>query len=123
MSSHNAEIYFSSIVSLFELSPMVKSIELVKKVSSSTEGYINLKLALIHNYTLDFFEYWNNGVVTDYRYNVRDHQDDVLVRWDNARHHPQVSTFPDHQHFQGDVYAAKRPGLIELLELVTELWK
>ena len=38
-----------------------------------------------------------------------------VVRYDNAPHHPQVSTFPDHKHMDDRIEAAEPPDLSEVL--------
>jgi len=33
-----------------------------------------------------------------YRYHFMDGSDQLIFRYDNAPHHPEVATFPDHTH-------------------------
>lgn len=33
-----------------------------------------------------------------YRYHLQSHDGVLVARWDNAPHHPQIATFPDHKH-------------------------
>lgn len=51
---------------------------------------------------LEMFERFQivNGqlVVTKYRFHWQDAAGRLLKRWDNAAHHPQVSTHPHHVH-------------------------
>ena len=36
--------------------------------------------------------------VTKYRFHWQDKEGILIKRWDNARHHPEIETFPDHIH-------------------------
>jgi hypothetical protein len=51
---------------------------------------------------LVFFEFLRqtgDGVQREkYRYHFMDGSDQLIFRYDNAPHHPEVVTFPDHKH-------------------------
>jgi len=38
-------------------------------------------------------------VKTDYAYHYQDSEDQIIFRYDNAPHHPEIATFPHHKHF------------------------
>lgn len=68
------------------------------------ECYIRGVLTLLNGYQLHIAEY----VITEptllrtkYRYHLQDQTLAMVVRWDNAPHYKNVSTFPDHIH-KGD---------------------
>ena len=68
---------------------------------SESECYIRGSLRLIGGFHLYIAEY----VVTEpeikrlkYRYHLQTSEGDLVVRWDNAPHHPEVETHPDHLH-------------------------
>ncbi len=35
---------------------------------------------------------------TKYRFHWQNKEGDLLKRWDNAKHHPEIDTFPNHLH-------------------------
>lgn len=37
-------------------------------------------------------------MVTKYRFHWQDEKGTLIKRWDNAAHHPEIDTFPDHLH-------------------------
>lgn len=37
-------------------------------------------------------------VKTDYTYHYQDSENQIIFRYDNAPHHPQITTFPHHKH-------------------------
>jgi len=46
-----------------------------------------------------------------YRYHYQRADGKLVFRYDNAPHHPEVLTFPDHIHIEGRVEAAEPPDL------------
>jgi hypothetical protein len=40
----------------------------------------------------------------------------MLLRWDNAPHHPDISTHPDHKHARDRVVPSARVSIEEVLE-------
>jgi hypothetical protein len=60
-------------------------------------------------------------VKTDYAYHYQRADGTLVFRYDNAPHHPEVSTFPDHIHIEGRVEAAEPPDLSKVLRRIDEL--
>ena len=60
-------------------------------------------------------------IKTDYAYHCQRVDGTLIFRHDNAPHHPEVSTFPDHIHIEGRVEAAEPPDLSEVLRKIDEL--
>jgi len=56
-----------------------------------------------------------------YRYHYQRADGTLGFRYDNAPHHPEVLTFPDHIHIEGHVEAAEAPDLSEVLCRIDEL--
>jgi hypothetical protein len=56
-----------------------------------------------------------------YRYHYQRVDGTLVFRYDNAPHHPEVSTFPDHIHIEGRVEAAEPPDLSKVLRRIDEL--
>ncbi len=60
-------------------------------------------------------------VKTDYAYHYQRADGSLVFRYDNAPHHPEISTFPDHMHVEGQVDAAEPPDLSDVLRRIDEL--
>jgi hypothetical protein len=61
---------------------------------------------------------------TKYRFNWQNSEGQLIKRWDNARHHPEVKTFPHHLHdgSEEDVIDHKEiSGLEVLSEIIDEI--
>ena len=56
-----------------------------------------------------------------YRYHYQRADGKLVFRYDNAPHHPEVLTFPDHIHIEGRVEAAEPPDLSGVLSRIDEL--
>ncbi len=54
------------------------------------------------------------------RFEVIDQKNQLICRWDNAPHHPHLSTFPSHCH-KGDVLVQSTViSLDEVLEVIRQ---
>ncbi len=53
-----------------------------------------------------------------YRYHYQDESADLILRYDNAPHHPETSTHPDHKHLAGQVLASSCPSIQQVIEEV-----
>ena len=44
-----------------------------------------------------------------YRYQLQQNNGALISRWDNAPHHPHISTFPDHRHDEREEVFSSQP--------------
>lgn len=49
-----------------------------------------------------------------------DEQSNLIFRYDNAKHHPDVSTFPHHKHLPNGVIKSSEPSIGSILNEVEE---
>lgn len=70
-------------------------------------------------------EEWNveaNSVeCIHYAYHYQDQEGNLIFRYDNASHYPEVETYPSHKHVGSKVIAAYRPDLVDLLREIEEI--
>ena len=92
----------TQIESAIRDSALVVTHNLIKVQLSATLGYIEGEVAFINNSRLVFFEFLRqteDGIEREkYRYHFMDGHDQLIFRYDNAPHHPEIATFPDHKH-------------------------
>ena len=90
------------IESAIRCSALVVTYNLAKVQLSATIGYIEGTIAFVDSSRLVFFEFLRqteDGVQREkYRYHFMDGNEQLIFRYDNAPHHPEVGTFPDHKH-------------------------
>ena len=53
-----------------------------------------------------------------YRYHYQSSRTGIVFRYDNAPHHPEISTHPDHKHSGDDVSASPHPSIEQILREV-----
>ena len=50
-----------------------------------------------------------------YRYHLQDVDNNLIFRYDNTPHYPDLEYFPEHKHLLSEVLPAKRPSIWEVL--------
>ncbi len=56
-----------------------------------------------------------------YRYHWQDARGRLILRYDNAPHHPEVKNFSHHKHVEETVAPSERPALLGLLAEIRHL--
>lgn len=51
-----------------------------------------------------------------YRYHFQDANNNLVFRYDNTPHFPEVENFPHHKHLPNGVAPAEQPSIVEVLE-------
>ncbi|MEE8390399.1 MAG: DUF6516 family protein [Anaerolineae bacterium] len=97
----------------------------VEKVLSDRLGAVEERLCFYDGSLLEFDEtVIVRGVVlikTDYAYHYQQADGMLIFRYDNAPHHPEIPTHPDHIHIEGHVEAAESPDLSDVLRRIDGL--
>ncbi len=81
---------------------------------------------MVDGYTLQFMELVNRkrDKITrpKYRFHFMDSADKMIFRYDNAPHHPKVTTYPHHKHIRGEEKPkpSKEIGLRDVLSEIEE---
>ena len=103
-----------------EINALRKS-EIVKRVihshvdSTGEESYVlKIRAELINGWLLDFFEHGADKNRRRYSFHVFQSRK-MIIRWDNAPHHPEVESFPHHKHVRGKIEASNEMTLALVL--------
>ena len=61
---------------------------------------------------------------TKYHFHWQDQNSQLIKRWDNAPHHPEIETFPDHVHVgpNNSHLVSAPPSLPDVLEQIDRLY-
>lgn len=51
-----------------------------------------------------------------YRYHLQDRQNNLVFRYDNTPHFPELKSFPHHKHLPDKVAAAEKPSVLSVIE-------
>lgn len=86
----------------FVASGAVARVLVVRDWVVSDEGYLSLRVEFRDGSTAQFAERYRVAdgqvIVEKYRFHWQTADGSLIRRWDNAPHHPAVSTFPHHVH-------------------------
>ena len=119
-----ARDYYLSLQNAIHAAPHVLRSDVQFEEIDVNECYVRGVLTLIGGFELHIAEY----VVTEpvltrpkYRYHLQTFGGKLVSRWDNAPHHPDVSTFPDHRHDDhGGVHLASPMNVPDVLDAVLQ---
>ena len=56
-----------------------------------------------------------------YRYHFQDEKNELIFRYDNTPHYPNLKSFPHHKHSSREVIAAEKPSIPTILEEVKSI--
>jgi hypothetical protein len=93
--------YYLQIKSIFEkYAYIISGQSTTEKTYSDKKGFIEGDVIFYDDSRLDFAEVKDvdkQGKIK-YRYHYMDENKDLVFRYDNARHYPDIETFPNHKH-------------------------
>lgn len=94
--------YLAHIKALIVLNPQVVYWATVREESQGDRGLFRYRLTLKDGGFLEMFELFQvtpaGVLVTKYSFHWQKADGQWRKRWDNAPHHPEVSTHPNHLH-------------------------
>ena len=110
--------YFAEIFQLIQALAGVDVERYEEQLLSATRGNLRLRLRFADQALLEMSEavLCTAGTLQwlSYRYHYQE-LSGVVLRYDNAPHHPEVVTHPDHKHIGGDVVASSHPTIEQVL--------
>ena len=56
-----------------------------------------------------------------YRYHYMDAESNLIFRYDNVPHHPEIATFPDHKHYPDTVVESESVDLRQAMEEIISI--
>jgi len=100
-------------------SEIIAEIELL---STSNPNLIRLRADLINSDKLHIREAWDDETLLRYAYYWLKQNDELRIGWDNAPHHPEVSTHPHHKHVerQENIHESEETKLEDVLRYIKE---
>ena len=109
--------YLEECILLLTVSSVVERFQVTKKREVETDGYLRVRAILVDESLLEVSMYCQHVEDTvqlaGYRFHWQGKEGILIKRWDNAKHHPELATFPNHVHV-GDDREAKESAAIDL---------
>lgn len=118
------EVYFASIENVIGRFSNILKYTLNKRIINTNFGIISGQL-FYQDYILDFLEVVR---VTDlgkpmkkkYKYHFRNSQNNMIFRYDNVPHFPEIDSFPHHKHVGKNVYPSNEPLFYDILKEIEQ---
>lgn len=111
--------YFDEIRQTLILDEAVASFTVIREISGNNDGFIRVKCQLADGSVLEFAEYFQ---IVSCRISCKTYNNHwqtckghLIKRWDNAPHHCELASFPDHLHDGGKVIKSKPMTLSKVL--------
>ena len=109
---------------LLTLSHIVESFTVVKKRETEGDGFFRAKAVITDGSLPEISMYWqlteDDVRLVAYRFHWQDEKSKLIKRWDNAKHHPEINTFPFHMH-AGEEKKVKESRAMELSDVIRML--
>ena len=119
------DAYVEAMKERFVTDPLVTQFHVIRERSTLMDGYLRARLALADGSQLEFSEYMQRSsdgtiVVITYSYHWADANHELIARWDNTPHFPDLPGFPDHMHDggTGDVTPGQPMSIFTVLDAI-----
>ena len=110
--------YFDELKLYLVTRPIVESVEIISEKIGEKEGYLRVTIGLPDDSVMYCFEYMlSDGSIeiSKYSFHWQDMAGNLICRWDNAPHHPELDNFPHHIHTKDKVSASSETDLRKVL--------
>ena len=118
------ENFLADLKASLTVSPIVKDIEILDEFITSVSGFLDCRIHMIDGselYVSEYFTVVNDKIKRDkYSYHLQKNAE-LITRWDNAPHHRELSTFPDHVHRKNGVHESREMTVEDILEELSEI--
>ncbi len=120
----DAAEYIAYVKSILIADPHITSLKIVREEAQEKIGLYRYRLALADGGLLEMFERFevvlDEVKVTKYSFQWQAVDGTLRKRWDNAAHHPEVSTHPHHLHdgSEENVLPHESVTAIDILKLI-----
>ncbi len=118
------EDFLADLKASLTVSPIVKDIEILDEFITSVSGFLDCRVLMIDEselYVSEYFTVLENSIKRDkYSYHLQKN-DEFIIRWDNAPHHRELSTFPFHVHKKDGVQESKEMTVDDVLKEISKI--
>jgi Family of unknown function (DUF6516) len=104
---------------------MVTRFHMIRERSTLIDGHLRARLTLVDGSQLEFSEYMQRSpagevAVITYSYHWADAANQLITRWDNTPHFPDLPGFPDHMHdgATGEVTPGQPMSIFTVLDAI-----
>jgi len=105
------------IFKLIRESPLIQSFEVLDYKKWYSGRFLRLKIIFNDKTELFVREYLDEGE-RDYSFHWQSADGKLIVRWDNARHHRHIKTYPNHKHVGETIEESLEMSVDEILSYI-----
>ncbi|MBD2176057.1 hypothetical protein H6F42_03865 [Pseudanabaena sp. FACHB-1998] len=120
MSRNSFRDYFDQVDQLLEVYPNVYVENYNATILSSERANLKLRSRFYFKYLFSISEALivvdDQIMVIDYRYHFQDGQNNLIFRYDNTPHFPNLSSFPHHKHLEDFVVSSDQPSITMVIQ-------
>ena len=107
------------LAALHSHTDLISSVERFEHRTSFAIEQYRAVARLVDGTTLHINEVWQSGQLKKYAYYWVSPTGTVLQGWDNAPHHPWITTHPHHTHIESEVFGSDVSTLQDVLAILT----
>ncbi|MEW6187978.1 MAG: DUF6516 family protein [Thermodesulfobacteriota bacterium] len=116
--------FIESIEDLINSSSIILSSQIQKHLNpGGNTVYLKGQVVFIDSSTLDMAIYITETrdtlYIDKYRFQYMNSREHFVFRYDNAPHHPEIKTFPDHKHLSEGIIPSIRPSFKDILNEIS----
>jgi len=105
------------IIHLLDNSSIVDRYEVIDYRKWDDGVFYKIIAALNNNTELHIREYIDENE-RKYSYHWQNRNEELIIRWDNAPYHSQISTYPHHKHSKHSIKPSKQIALNDVLKII-----
>jgi hypothetical protein len=117
--------YLDSVKERLLTDPHVSAFHITRERATAIDGYVRARLTISNNSQLEFSEYVQHSPddkieVVTYSYQWADAEGNLIQRWDNTPHFPDLPDFPHHIH-DGPAGAVRSGQTMSIFAVLDEI--
>lgn len=106
--------------SLLDSKAFIKNWEIIDNRVWESGYYYKIRIDIKPNSMLQATEY-NDIIERNYAFHWQNDSGELIIRWDNAPHYKNLSTYPHHKHLTNQVLESRAMTLQEVLAEIESL--
>jgi hypothetical protein len=118
--------FIETVEKLIASTPIILSSNLQKHFGPDAKtAYVKGNIIFIDSSVLEiaiFASETSNAIHFDkYRFHYMNNQGQAVFRYDNAPHHPEISSFPHHKHTPNEISESTAPSLKNIMNEISAI--
>jgi hypothetical protein len=105
------------ILQFLEGNRSINSFEIIDFRQFDTGFYLKLVVEFVNGTTLHAKEYFD-VLERNYSFHWQNKKGSMILRWDNAPHHPNIITYPHHKHTKSGIAPSREITLEQVIMFI-----